>query len=168
MVLLQHLRWDVEMCIWLMSKLFKEVSFKINSQSQCMKNQIRSLNPSLCLVDTHTSSCCAARGANMTHVWEVLPAVVCAAACSPLLTLSSSGVNPVSRTLVFTGCHNWHKKQCFMLSWLFKQMWSLGLLVLLCFTRVDRETAGEQQQHQSLQSGKSLFLNLIKCDGGLQ
>lgn len=155
---------------WLMSKLFKEVSFEINGQSQCIKNQKRSLNPSLCLVDTHTSSCCTARGDNMTHVWELLSAVVCAAACSPLLTLrcSDSGVNPVSRTLVFAGSHNWHKERCFMLSWLFKQMWLLGLLVLLCFARVDRETVGEQQQRRSAQSGKSLFLNWIKFDGGLQ
>lgn len=128
------------------------------------KNQKRSLNPSLCLVDTHTSSCCTARGDNMTHVWELLSAVVCAAACSPLLTLrcSDSGVNPVSRTLVFAGSHNWHKEPCFMLSWLFKQMWLLGLLVLLCFARVDRETVGEQQQRRSAQSGKSLVSQLNK------
>lgn len=55
-------RWDVEMCIcgavdtpqWLMSKLLKEVSFEINSQSQCLKIKSGlSILPSVSWTHTH-------------------------------------------------------------------------------------------------------------------
>lgn len=155
---------------WLMSKLFKEVSFEINGQSQCIKIKIvLSILPSVSWTRTHPhvallgaitwptcGSCCLQ--------WFVqLPAApsshsaALTAAWTPSAEHSSSQdltTDTRSRASCCLDCLNkcgcWVCWFCFVL-----QGWTERL-------------SGSSNNAGQLKAGSLLFLNWIKFDGGLQ